>query len=173
MTEPDNAVLRALQERRSIRNYTRDPVDRASVEAILDAGRWSPSGLNNQPWKFLVILPEDPRQEILAGYTKYDRIVREAGALIAVFLDKEHTYNEVKDLQGVGACIQNMLLAVHALGLGAVWLGQIINQEEQVMEALKLDPYALGFMALLAVGHPASTGASTRRPLADLLLEEF
>ena len=173
MTETTDTVLRALHDRRSIRNYTSDPVDRANVEAILDAGRWSPSGLNNQPWKFLVIFPGDPRQEILASHTKYARIVREAGALIAVFLDKERTYNEVKDLQGIGACIQNMLLAVHALGLGAVWLGQIINQEKQVMEALELDPYALGFMALLAVGHPASDGSSTRRPLSDMLLEEF
>ena len=44
-----NPVLEALHERRSIRKYTDEPVSREDLTAILQAGRWAPSGLNNQP----------------------------------------------------------------------------------------------------------------------------
>ncbi len=50
-----NPVLKAIRERRSIRNFTDERIDEAGIEAILEAGRWSPSGLNNQPWKFVLV----------------------------------------------------------------------------------------------------------------------
>ncbi len=164
-------VLAALRERRSIRRFTPEPVDDDALAAILDAGRWAPSGLNNQPWRFLVVRRGDPRQEVLANHTKYAHIVRGAAALICVFLDRAAMYNPRKDHQGAGACIQNMLLAVHALGLGGVWLGEIINREAELLPALGLDPEALETMAVIAVGRPAQHGSSQRKSLESLLLE--
>lgn len=168
-----NAVLTAIHERRSIRRYTSAPVSREDVLAILDTGRWAPSGLNNQAWRFLVIHKGDERQEMLTNYTKYERIVRDAGVLVCVFLHRASMYNPMKDYQGAGACIQNMLLAVHSLGLGAVWLGEIVNHAEQVIPALKLDPEQVELMAVLAIGHPDQRGSAERKPLADLLLEPY
>lgn len=170
---PQDAVLRAIRERRSVRHYTGEPVSRELVRSILDAGRWAPSGLNNQPWRFLVILPGDPRQEALAGLTKYARIVREAGALILVCLERDRMYNPMKDHQGAGACIQNMLLAAHALGLGTVWLGEIVNRSEEVLTATGLSPERLELMAVVALGHPSRAGGGDRIPLDDMLLETF
>lgn len=167
----DNPVLAAMRERRSIRRYTQEPVTLTEIEAILEAGRWAPSGLNNQPWRFLVVRAGDPRQDVLAGKTKYAHIVTRARALFCVFLDREAGYNRSKDLQGVGACLQNMLLAAHAQGLGAVWLGEIINQEPEVTRALGLDQSRLELMAVLAVGRPDQAGSSDRKPLGELLLE--
>ncbi len=164
-------VLDALHGRRSIRRFTAEPVTRDDIVTMLDAARWAPSGLNNQPWRFLVVRPSDPRQEALAGCTKYARIVRDAGALLAVFLDSEACYHPMKDHQGAGACIQTLLLAAHALGLGAVWLGEIVNQAAQVEEVLGLPAGRYQFMALIAVGHPAQRGSSDRVPLEKLLLE--
>lgn len=166
-----NSVLDAIRERRSIRSFTAGPVTAAELEAILEAGRWAPSGLNNQPWRFLVVRSGEPRQEALAGLTKYAHIVRGARALFCVFLDRQTVYSRTKDLQGIGACLQNMLLAAHSLGLGAVWLGEIINQEPQVTAALGLDPESLELMAVLAVGRPAKGGSSKRKPMEALLLE--
>ncbi|BFR49305.1 nitroreductase family protein [Nitratidesulfovibrio sp. HK-II] len=176
MTEPHisaeaRAVLDALHERRSIRRFTDDPVTRDEIVAMLDAARWAPSGLNNQPWRFLAVRRGDPRQEALAGCTKYARIVRDAGVLVAVFLDREACYHPMKDHQGAGACIQNLLLAAHALGLGAVWLGEIVNQALQVEQALALPAGRYEFMALIAAGRPAQRGSSDRVPLENLLLE--
>ena len=166
-----NPVLEAIRARRSIRRYKAGPVPWEALLAVLEAGRWAPSGLNNQPWRFLVVQAGDPRQEILAGHTKYAHIVRQAGALFCVFLDREIVYNRVKDLQSIGACLQNMLLAAHATGLGAVWLGEIINQEPRVTQALGLDEQRLELMAVLAAGLPDQKGSSERKPLEELLLE--
>lgn len=167
------AVLDAIRERRSVRRFTEEPVSREDALEILEAGRWSPSGLNNQPWRFLCLWPEDPRVKALAGCTKYSTIVESCRLLVGVFLDKDAMYSPLKDHQTAGACIQNMLLATHALGLGGVWLGEIINQSEQVLDALSLDAGQYEVMAFLAIGHPEHPGASSRKPLDMLLLEEF
>ena len=166
-----NPVLEAIHSRRSVRSYTAEPVTGAEMAAVLEAGRWAPSGLNNQPWRFLVVRAGEPRQEALAGLTKYAHIVRQARALFCVFLDKGTVYNRAKDLQGIGACLQNMLLAAHSLGLGAVWLGEIINREPEVTAALGLDADKLELMAVLAVGRPAKRGSSERKPMDALLVE--
>lgn len=171
--EQHNPVLKAIHERRSVRKYTDESVARDDILRILEAGRWAPSGLNNQPWRFLVLLSGDSRQAALAGCTKYAPIVRAAPVLVCVLLDRAAMYHEIKDHQAAGACIQNMLLAAHALDLGAVWLGEIINQAEQAMAALRLDPAKLELQAVLALGRPAHPGASSRRELSELLLEEF
>lgn len=171
----DNLILEAMLSRRSIRKFTGEPVSRADILTILEAGRWAPSGLNNQPWRFLVIRSEDQPEskQALAGCTKYAHVVNACDCLILVFLDKKAMYSEMKDHQGAGACIQNMLLAVHALGLGAVWLGEIINQSAQVLDALALSADEYEFQAALAVGHPDQKGSSNRKPLDELLIKEF
>lgn len=173
LSKEAEAVFAALRGRRSIRKYTDEPVTDQELAAILDAGRWAPSGLNNQPWRFLVVRRGDPRQGIMAAHTKYGRIVQGAAALIMVLLDRAAIYNERKDHQGAGACIQNMLLAVHALGLGGVWLGEIINNEAALLPALGLDPAAHEMMAVIALGRPAQKGSSDRKPLETLMLEQI
>ncbi len=164
-------IMQALLTRRSVRRFTDAPVSLALVRQVLEAGRWAPSGRNTQPWRFLVVGRDDPRCEVLAGMTRYGRMLRQAAVTIAVFFDKASGYDAVKDCQGLGACLQNMLLAAHGLNLGAVWLGEIINQEPRVTEALGLDAGRLALMAAVLLGHPAETPASTRKPLDDLLLE--
>ena len=173
MDSKDNPVFAAIRERRSIRKFTPEPVDRETLLAILEAGQWAPSGLNNQPWRFLVVTRDDPRNAKLAECTKYAHIVRTSAACICVLLEKSAMYNEMKDHQGAGACIQNMLLAIHALGLGAVWLGQIINDQQATLGALGLSETEYEIQAVLALGHPDQKGDSKRKPLSELLLEDF
>ncbi len=171
MSEQTNPVLAALHERRSIRKYTGDPVSGENLLQILDAGRWAPSGKNNQPWKFAALLAGDPRQEQLSGLTKYQPLIQGGKAFVAVFLEKSRMYDPVKDHQAAGACIQNMLLAAHALGLGGVWVGEILKSTPQVLELFHLSPEEYEFMALLVFGHPAAEGASSRRELSEFLVE--
>ncbi|OIQ49080.1 5,6-dimethylbenzimidazole synthase [Pseudodesulfovibrio hydrargyri] len=173
MDPRDNPVLRALRERRSIRKFTPEPVDKRTLTAILEAGQWAPSGKNNQPWRFLVVTRDDPRMDKLAACTQYTPIVRASAACICVFLDKRSMYSEMKDHQGAGACIQNMLLAIHTLGLGAVWLGQIVNDQQAALSALGLSGAELELQAVLALGHPDQKGGSKRKPLSELMLEDF
>jgi len=165
-------LLEGIYSRRSVRHFTAEPVAPELLREIIKAGTWAPSGLNNQPWRFVTVVRSEVRQR-LAKLTRYARIIREAPALIAVFLDREAMYNELKDHQGAGACLQNMLLAAHALGLGAVWLGEILNNAPAVREELAL-PETLELMAVVAVGHPARRDQrSERLEVEAVLLKEL
>jgi nitroreductase len=165
-------ILLAIKQRRSIRNFTEQTVDPATLHEIIQAGIWAPSGLNNQPWRFVTITAAAIRAR-LAEQTHYGHIVLGAPALIAVYLDREAMYDDLKDAQSAGARIQNMLLAAEALGLGAVWLGQILKNREQVGQILDLAGN-LELMALIAIGHPSRDDQQSRRkPLAEFILKEL
>ncbi len=168
----ERQVFDAIRNRRSIREYTDQPIARDLLMEIISAGIWAPSGLNNQPWRFVIICDHEINNK-LAVLTHYAHIVHAAPALIAVYLDQKKMYDPVKDHQAAGACIQNMLLAAHELGLGAVWLGQILKNRDRVNDVLQLsDQYDL--MALLALGYPKHKNQQSRRqPLKDFILHDF
>ena len=167
MKDPDS-VMKVLLERRSVRKYTGDSVKEEDLRQILEAGRWAPSGLNNQPWRFMVIRDPEKRSR-MAELTKYSRIVNECDLCIAVFLNEESGYNRDRDLMGIGACIQNMLLAVHSLGLGAVWLGQIINRKDELVSCLNSPP-GNEPVAVIAIGVPGEKPEKSRKEIDDLML---
>jgi nitroreductase len=168
----NQAVLEAIRKRRSIREYTGATIKAEQLRAIVEAGMWAPSGLNNQPWRFVTIRDAAVR-ELVAQQTHYGHIVRAAGALIAVYLDKDAMYDDVKDHQSAGACIQNMLLAAEALELGAVWLGQILKNKAAVNRILDLGDN-LDLMAVIALGYPLHHNQqSTRKGIASLIIKEF
>jgi nitroreductase len=171
MSKSGQAVLEAIFARRSIRQYTDDPVDQHDMQTILEAGRWAPSGLNNQPWRFAVVQDSRVKEEV-AKHTRYREIIRNAPVIIAVFIDNDASYDRTKDCQGIGACLQNMWLATHALGLGGVWLGEILKNKERVGEILEA-PETYELMAVLAVGHPKHRQQkSDRKSLSDLVFKE-
>ncbi|MCG8531928.1 MAG: nitroreductase family protein [Desulfovibrionales bacterium] len=168
-----NPILTALRERRSIRSYTDRAITREEITAMLEAGRWAPSGKNNQPFRFIVIHNDDTRLPALAECTAYSHIVTSAPVIIGVFLDKNSLYHELKDHQSAGGCIQNIMLAAHSLGLGSVWLGQMMNNAEQVLDVLGLDSNHYEFITCIAIGEPAQKGKSSRKPLEELMLEQY
>jgi nitroreductase len=154
-------IFDLIQTRRSIRKFTEEPVSDEIINKIIEAGTWAPSGMNNQPWKFGIVKDRDLKKEI-SGLTHYSRIVTEANALIAVFLDLSTSYDRTKDAQAIGACIQNMLLGIHSLGLGAVWLGEILKNRDRVRELLGGHD-DLELMAVIALGHPAEKKGKVAR----------
>jgi nitroreductase len=171
MQIPDSPILKAIHERRSVRQFTDEPVSRDLIMTAIEAASWAPSGLNNQPWRFVIIW-DKPLQEALGTLTKYSNILKSAAVLIAVFLDKEASYEYTKDCQAVGACLQNLLLSLHSMDLGAVWIGEILRNKDRIIEFLKL-PEWLELMAVVAVGHPANRDQkSNRRPIEELILLE-
>ena len=169
MTSP---VLEAIYKRRSIREFTDAEIPLEQLHEIINAGIWAPSGLNNQPWRFVIVRNSEIKEH-LAEQTHYGHIVRGANALIAVYLDKDAMYDAVKDHQSAGACIQNILLAAEALGLGAVWLGQILKKKVEVNKILELaDNFDL--MAVIALGHPQHHNQkSGRKDISELLLKQI
>ncbi len=155
----------AICTRRSVRRFQDRPVADEILDALVADACRAPSGRNNQPWRFVIVRSAEKR-EALAGCTKYGRIIESAPAAVAVFLDTEASYHRDKDCQAIGAAIQNLLLSAHDRGLGACWLGEILNQRERV-EAVCGVPPGLELMAVVAVGHPAqgAHGKADRLPL--------
>ncbi len=167
----NSPVLKAIIERRSIRTFTDATVDREAVLESLRAASWAPSGLNNQPWRFSIIWDSNLKAS-LAGLTRYAAILREAPVLVVVYLDREASYDYVKDCQAIGACIQNFLLAIHEQELGAVWIGEILKNKDDIVRVLGA-PERLEPMAVVAVGHPAHRKQSShRRPVEELIIQE-
>ena len=154
-------MLAAIKSRRSIRKFTSRGVDDEHLDQIVEAGMWAPSGLNNQPWRMAIIKDSRTRQAI-APLTRYAAIIEGAPVVIAVFLDANASYDRTKDVQAIGACIQNMLLTIHDLGLGGVWLGEILKNKEKVSHIIKA-PDNLELMALIALGHPDEKGGRAYR----------
>lgn len=167
----ENEILSAIKSRRSVRKYTRDDVPAEAIDAILEAGRWAPSGLNNQPWRFCVITDSEIRNKI-AALTAYGRIVKECRACIAVFYHHPDGYDRDKDIMAAGACVQNMLLAAASLNLGAVWLGEILKRKSEVNGIIEIDPSS-ELMAVIALGYPAETPRSSRKKLSSLVLKKI
>jgi nitroreductase len=171
MDKPENPILHAILQRRSVRHFSDAKVDRDLIMKALEAASWAPSGLNNQPWRFALIWDSDLREQI-AGLTRYANTIRGAAVLVGVFLDRESSYDHVKDCQAIGAAVQNLLIAVHSMGLGAVWVGEILKNKDQVRTALGL-PERLELMAVIAIGEPAHRNQSShRRPLEELIVLE-
>ena len=163
-------ILDIIRTRRSIRRFTSTPVEEGDIDRVLEAGRWAPSGLNNQPWRFAVIRDRELIGKISA-LTHYARIVLSASVLIPVFLDRAGSYHREKDIQAIGACLQNMLLEAHGLGLGCVWLGEIIKNSDPIKGLLGLGSSELELMAVVAVGHPAESPKSpARKDIRELIV---
>jgi nitroreductase len=164
-----NYLIQLIKSRRSVRKFKNQKVSKKTVEDLLESGRWAPSGLNNQPWRFMV--KDSAEKDQLAEYTKFSQIIKEADKLILVFLDKKSLYSRPKDLMAIGACIQNILLYAHSLGLGSCWLGEILNQSQQIQAKLQTPP-ELELLAAIAVGVPEEeVSPKDRKPLKDLIIK--
>jgi len=165
-------VEQAIRERRSVRRYLGGKVSEGDISAILEAARWAPSGLNNQPWR-VVIIEDRGKASELAACTRYASIVEAAPLLLAVFLDHETSYDRDKDIMAIGAFIQNALLTVHSRELGAVWLGEILSNKEKVREILAV-PEGNELMAVLAIGKPEEMPKDgSRKDLESLIVNRF
>jgi nitroreductase len=163
-------MLNLIKSRRSIRKFKKTSISTKTIEKILEAGRWAPSGLNNQPWRFMIL--EKGWKDSLAKFTHYSHVIKSADKIILVFLDKKSSYNHEKDLMAIGACIQNMLLYTHSQKLGACWLGEILNKRREIKKFLKL-AVNLELKAVLALGQPSFVPKkSKRRDLSNLIINK-
>jgi nitroreductase len=168
----DEQLLEFIKSRRSTRRFTSEDVSDDMLNTIMEAGRWAPSGNNNQPWRFCVVRDAELRGKI-AQYTKFGAVIKNAPVLICTMIHTPSMYNDTKDHQAVGACLENMLLMIHGLGLGAVWLGEILKNAKEVRETIGL-PEELELMAVVALGHPdGGTSKPTRKEMDELVVGRF
>jgi len=163
------SVYSLIKKRRSVRSFLNKPIENSKINKILEAGQWAPSGLNNQPWRFVSIKDKIIKDKI-SHYTEYSYIINRANCLILVFLDKENSYNLIKDAQAIGACIENMLLCALDLGISSCWMGEILNQKTKVNRLLNIKS-RYDLMAAVALGYSKKKPKSRRISLDKLVLK--
>ncbi len=115
-------ALKAILTRRSIRKFTGEIIKDEDLQLILKAGFAAPSAHNRQPWEF-VVLKDKNNIEAFAKEHPYAKMLPQAGCGIIVCGNIDVQKEEGFLVEDCSAAIQNMLIAIHALGLGAVWCG--------------------------------------------------
>jgi len=155
--------MEKLLSRRSIRRFKDAPVEEGALNRILEAAMAAPSAGNEQPWHFVVV--ED--REILDGimeFHPYSKMLAEAPFAILVCGDPDLERFKGYWTQDCAAATENMLLAIHSLGLGGVWLG-VYPEEERIAGMRRLLSIPEGIMpfSLVALGHPNETKPAISR----------
>jgi nitroreductase len=156
MSTKSENELQYLFDRRSIRVFTPGDISDAVVTKLLQAAMAAPSAGAKDPWRFVVIRERETLTKIAAALP-FGRMLSTAalGIVVCGELDAAHDGQLSYLLQDCAAAMENMLLAAHALGLGACWLG-VHPREDRVWklgELLSL-PASVIPIACAAVGHP-------------------
>ncbi|MBI4668069.1 MAG: nitroreductase family protein [Elusimicrobia bacterium] len=157
-------AFEAIQQRRSVRLFSGQPIAKEALERIADAGRLAPSARNLQPWEFVVVTDRRMLGE-LGAMAEAGRFLAQSAAAIAVFCRDTKRY-----LEDGSAATQNMLIAATALGIGSCWIaGDKKPWAGQVAERLGAPPdYRL--VNLIALGYPKEKTASpSKRPLSEVV----
>ena len=146
----------ALRTRRSIRKYTAEPVAPEDVRVMLEAAMLAPSASNRQPWHFVVVDDRATLDRIAAEHP-YAKMAADAPLAIVVCGDLDAEKTKGFWVQDCSAATENLLLAAHAQGLGAVWTGIYPNaaRADAVRSILGLPSYIVP-LNVIPVGYPAS-----------------
>ena len=159
-------VFEAIRTLLAVRSYQDKPVPDSVIRRIVEAGRLTGSGMNRQPWHFIVIRDAETLRRLgaLASSGPY---VAQAPLAIVVATDK--TRFAVSD---ASRAIQSMLLAAWADGVGSNWVG--FGELENVKALLDI-PAGLDVLAILPFGYPAravGSGKKQRKPLRQVAHSE-
>lgn len=149
--------LDIIFSRRSIREYTGEPVSEEEISSLLEAGMAAPSASNRKPWHFVVVTERETLQALARSHP-YGKMIANAGVGIAVCGDPAISDWWVQDCT---AATENILIAATALGLGGVWIGchERPEREQAVRDVLGI-PKQVGILSLLSIGHPGEAKAA-------------
>ncbi len=152
-----DAVLENIHSRKSVRQFTSEPVSEKQTETLLRAAMAAPTAVNYQPWRFIVVT-ERAELDAIADILPYAQMLKQAPLAIVVCGETtwmggaENPYWQ----QDCAAATENLLLAAEALGLGAVWTGVYPNADlyPKLHDYLGL-PSNVQPLCCIPIGHPA------------------
>jgi nitroreductase len=156
-------TLQAIRTRRSIRQYQAHPVPAALLDQLLQAAMQAPSAGNAQTWELVVV--DDPAK-LAAASTVHPGAAMLRAAPLGILVCGNPTREKMPGFwpQDCSAATQNLLLAAHDLGLGAVWIGlyPLEPMMARIREVLGL-PSHIAPLAFVALGYPAETVPAEER----------
>lgn len=158
----EESVLNNIMTRTSIRTYEDRPIEDEKVEKLLRAAMAAPTAGNKQPWKFVVIKDKQTLKTISEHFNTM-KMAEQAPLAIVVCGDMENTFPaDGRDywVEDASAASENLLLAAHAMGLGAVWCG-IYPMQERVtyLKQLLQLPETIVPLNVIPIGYPAENPA--------------
>ena len=157
-------ALEAIRKRRSVREYTGEPIPREDLETIVDAGRLAATGSNKQPWEFIVITEQTMIERLKVAARWMDK----AGAIIALVMDPASRWW----VEDGAAAVENMLIASTALGYGSCWLeGYTLPKEDEFKKLLGI-PNEKRLLTLVPIGVPQRWPTKEKKSLAEVLYWE-
>lgn len=156
-TDNGKIAIDNIMTRTSIRSFTDRQVSADTIEMLLRAGMAAPTAVNKQPWHFVVINDREVMDK-LGGEGRQSQMWKESPLAIAVCGDMEKALEGPAQafwVQDCSAATENILLAAHALGLGAVWTGcyPMVERMTNVSQVLNL-PDNLVPLCLIVMGYP-------------------
>ena len=156
-------ALQALLTRRSVRQFTDQPISEDDLETILRAAMMAPSAGNQQSWQFVLITDREVLNHV-PTYSPNASMASQAQAAILICGDLSKEAHKGFWVQDCSAALENLLLAAHALGLGAVWTG--IYPGERHVAAFRKEfglPVNIIPLAFIPIGYPAVIPPTTDR----------
>jgi len=145
-------LFEAIAKRKSCRSLIKTEIPMSDLEKIVDAGRLAPSGMNRQPFEFIIIT--DP--ETISKLSIVQGFIRDASAIIAIVADEKQSKYWLED---VSASAENMLLAITALGYESCWVeGTLLRKEEEAKAILNV-PADKRLVIFLPIGKSLVAGS--------------
>lgn len=155
--DPGKVVMENIMTRKSVRQFTNQPVAKDTLDMIVKAGMAAPSAVNAQPWAFVVVTEREVLDSLNAVKPWFNLKTATAAIVVCGDLSKAiEGPGQEYWVQDCSAASENILLAAHALGLGAVWCGVYPNQENVVGVSRVLQlPENIIPLNVITMGYPA------------------
>ncbi len=174
--DPSEAVYTNILTRTSVRKYQDKKIDEPTIEKLLRAGMAAPTAGNKQPWHFVVCTDKEVLADVAAANPN-GGMVAQAPLVIVVCGDKDKTFEgEAAEMwvQDCSAATENILLAAHGFGLGAVWTGiyPLKDRMSRLSEVLEL-PETIVPLSVVAIGYPAEMPAVKQKFSEDNVSYDF
>jgi nitroreductase len=146
--------LDLILDRRSIRRFTDQNIDKQIITTLLTAAMYAPSAVNKQPWHFVVIDRNDLMARIMEIHPNAGMLASASHAVV-VCGDEHQQHDDGYWVVDCGAATENLLLAAHALGVGSCWVGLHPREgrKKAISQLLGLPGHIQPF-ALVALGYP-------------------
>ena len=154
----DNEVIQTILSRKSVRDYTSQSVSRDTLELLARVAMSAPTAKNMQPWAFIIIDDKATLNQ-LAEKLPYAKMLPKAPAAIVVCGDLSKALPDESQALWIQDCSnasENLLIAVQALGLGAVWTSAYPDPERNaaVKTVLNLPDHIIP-LNVIPIGYPA------------------
>lgn len=164
----------AIRNRRSVRSYQDKPVEDEKIAKILEAAHWAPSAGNLQSVEYVIVKDKQTKEKLAkASYGQAQPSEAPVNIVVCVNFQRISHYGkrgeDLYSIQESGACIQNLMLTAHSLGLATCWVGAF--DEDAAKKALGT-PDHVRPVGIIPLGYPDEKPGSSRKNLKDSLHEE-